>query len=40
MVSALRACGRVETGHLAEQRVRVMDAQGKAHVFRRLRLKL
>jgi IS4 transposase len=38
--SPLRACGRIETGHVAEQRVRVVDAQGEAHVFRRLRLKL
>jgi IS4 transposase len=40
MVSPLRPAGRVETGQLAEQRVRVRDAQGEAHVFRRLRLKL
>lgn len=40
IVSPLRPAGRVETGHIAEQRVRVMDAQGKAHVFRRVRIKL
>ncbi len=38
--SPLRPLGRVETGHIAEQRVRVVDAQGSAHVFRRLRIKL
>lgn len=32
--------GRVETGKLAEQRVRVVDGQSVAHTFRRLRLKL
>jgi IS4 transposase len=36
----LRPLGRVETGHIAEQRVRVVDAQGGVHVFRRLRMKL
>jgi IS4 transposase len=40
IVTPLRPLGRVETGHLAEQRIRVVDAQGGAHVFRRLRLKL
>jgi IS4 transposase len=40
ILSALRPAGRVETGHMAEQRVRVMDAHGKAHVFRRLRIKV
>jgi IS4 transposase len=39
IVSPLRPAGRVETGHMAEQRVRVSDAHGQAHVFRRLRLK-
>jgi IS4 transposase len=39
MLSSLRSAGRVETGHVAEHRVRVVDAHGKAHVFRRLRLK-
>jgi hypothetical protein len=36
----LRPLGRVETGQIAEQRVRVVDGQGVAHTFRRLRLKL
>ena len=40
ILSPLRPLGRVETGHLAEQRVRVVDAQGGKHVSRRLRLKL
>jgi IS4 transposase len=40
IVSPLRSLGRVETGHIAEQRIRVVDAQGGAHVFRRLRMKL
>jgi hypothetical protein len=39
IVSSLRAVGRIETGQVAEQRVRVRDAQGEAHVFRRLRVK-
>jgi IS4 transposase len=40
IVTPLRPLGRVETGHIAEQRIRVVDAQGGAHVFRRLRIKL
>ncbi len=40
IVSALRSAGRVETGRVAEQRVRVQDAQGNWHVFRRLRITL
>jgi IS4 transposase len=40
ILSPLRRLGRVETGHIAEQRVRVVDAQGGGHVCRRLRLKL
>jgi IS4 transposase len=40
IVTPLRPLGRVETGQLAEQRIRVVDAQGIAHEFRRLRLKL
>jgi hypothetical protein len=40
IVSALHPLGRTETGHLAEQRVRVRDGQGGAHMFRRLRIKL
>jgi hypothetical protein len=37
---ALRECGRTETGSVAQQRVKVVDAQGHGHVFRRVRLKL
>jgi hypothetical protein len=40
VVSALRPVGRIETGQVAEQRVQVRDAQGGAHLFRRLRVKL
>ena len=40
IVSPLRPLGRVETGHIAEQRVRVVDGQGVAQTFRRLRIKL
>ena len=36
----LRPLGRMETGKVAEQRVRVVDGQGVAHTFRRLRIKL
>jgi len=36
----LRRLGRVETGKIAEQQVRVMDGQGVVHTFRRLRIKL
>jgi hypothetical protein len=32
--------GRIETGQVAEQRVRVGDAQGVAYVFRRIRVQL
>ena len=35
----LRPLGRMETGKIAEQRVRVVDGQGVAHTFRRLRIK-
>jgi hypothetical protein len=38
--SPLHPLGRVETGQIAEQRVRVVDAQDGVHVCRRLRLKL
>jgi hypothetical protein len=31
--------GRIETGHVAEQRVQVWDAQGGAHLFRRIQVK-
>lgn len=39
-LTALRPLGRVETGKIAEQRVRVIDGQGGTHTFRRLRIKL
>jgi IS4 transposase len=38
MITPLRGVGRIETGHVAEQQVRVVDAQGQAHVFRRLQI--
>jgi hypothetical protein len=40
ILEALRECGRTETGSVAQQRVTVVDAQGHAHVFRRVRIKL
>ena len=40
MVHVLRAVGRIETGHVAEQRVQVRDAQGGTHLLRRIRVKL
>jgi hypothetical protein len=40
ILGPLRACGRTPTGEVAQQRVRVVDAQGTPHVFRRLRIKL
>lgn len=40
VVTTLRSVGRIETGHVAEQRVQVWDAQGKAHLFRRIQVKL
>ena len=40
VVNALRPAGRIETGQVAEQRVQVRDAQGVAHLFRRIRVKL
>jgi hypothetical protein len=39
-VNILRAVGRIETGHVAEQRVQVRDAQGGIHLFRRIQVKL
>src|SRR5262249_41837004 len=39
-VNILRSMGRIETGHVAEQRVQVRDAQGTAHLFRSIRVKL
>ena len=38
--SPWRSSGRVETGQVSAQRIRVWDAQGIAQVFRRLRVKL
>src|SRR5712691_3540408 len=40
ILTPLRPLGRVETGKIAEQRVRVVDGQGVAQTFRRLRIKL
>ena len=40
VVTSLRSVGRIETGHVAEQRVQVRDAQGHAHLFRRIQVKL
>jgi hypothetical protein len=39
-VEALRACGCTETGSVAQQRVKVVDAQGQGRVFRRVRITL
>ena len=38
MVNVLRSVGRIETGHVAEQRVQGRDTQGGAHLFRRIRV--
>ncbi|HEY5864703.1 MAG TPA: transposase [Candidatus Tectomicrobia bacterium] len=38
--NAFRSVGRIETGHVAEQRGQVWDAQGSAHLFRRIQVKL
>ena len=40
MVSPLGLEHRLETGHVAEQRVRFVDANSRVHRCRRLRLKL
>ena len=40
IVNALRSVGSIETGQVAEQRVQVRDAQGGAHLFRRIQVKL
>jgi hypothetical protein len=40
ILEALRACGGTETGRVAQQRVKVVDEHGHAHVFRRVRIKL
>ena len=39
-VNVLRAVGRMATGHVAEQRGQVCDAQGSLHLFRRIQVKL
>jgi hypothetical protein len=39
VVRGLRSVGRIETGHVAEQRVQVWEAQGGAHLVRRIRVK-
>jgi Transposase DDE domain len=39
-VNILRSVGRIETGHVAEQRVQVRDAQGGMHLLRRIQVKL
>jgi hypothetical protein len=39
-VNILRSVGRIETGHVAEQRVQVRDAQGGTHLLRRIQVKL
>jgi IS4 transposase len=39
-LNVLRSIGRIETGHVAEQRVQVQDAQGGMHLFRRIQVKL
>jgi hypothetical protein len=40
VVNRLRPVGRIETGRVAEQRVQVWAAQGRAHLFRRIQVKL
>jgi hypothetical protein len=40
VVTTLRSVGRIETGHVAEQRVQGRDAQGNPPRFRRLRVQL
>lgn len=40
VVTSWRAVGRIETGQVAEQRVAVCDALGRAHLFRRIQVKL
>ena len=40
IVNVLRSVGRIETGHVAEQRVQGRDAQGSPHLFRRIQVKL
>ena len=40
ILGPLRSCGRTATGQVAQQRVKVVDRQGQAHIFRRVRIKL
>lgn len=40
VVTTLRPVGRIETGRVAEQRGQVWDAQGQAHLCRRIQVKL
>jgi hypothetical protein len=40
MLQAFRSVGRIETGHVAEQRVQVWDAQGGAPLCRRIQVQL
>jgi hypothetical protein len=40
IVGPLRSCGRTATGAVAQQRVKVVDEQGREHVFRRVRITL
>ena len=40
LLNAFRSVGRIETGHVAEQRVQVWDAHGGARLFRRIQVKL
>jgi hypothetical protein len=39
-VNVLRSVGRIETGHVAEQRVQVREAQGGTPLLRRIQVKL
>ena len=40
VVTSWRTVRRIETGHVAEQRVEVRDTEGCAHLFRRIQVKL
>ena len=40
IVTRWSTVGRIETGFVAEQQIRVVDAHGEPHVFRRLRITL
>lgn len=39
-LGAWRSAGRVETGEVAEQSISVEDLEGRAHIFRRIRVEL